>query len=353
MEDFYKVLSSAGNAWSVGYSGRQSFDVSEFWKNDTTGAITIDNRTIGPDPQQRREWLTRQRRDGQSLVLRLVCLSVDVGLRKVDISEPVEKELLDQFGLGLAHSYFKTFTSGVTALPKTITDQFERQAFAFCFAPKLASLWSHTQYNGLSPDEARVVTEGIVFIKKTSKPNKQPAVPKPPSFQKIISKLPWDPQICRDPAAPALMLSILLGQEIQQTQTFILLEIRGIEARTGHHDFHDRTQPAPDELSVLSAKASGYAVRLASVSRKTAMLGELLAFLRGTEQATRDDGSVPRRAGSSPLQQHVLVLENRLKMQKLETDFILKRVEVQLQAVCPGSLTHLVLLNSSVLTWTV
>lgn len=339
MEDFYKVLSSAGNAWDVGYSGRQSFDVTEFWKSDTTGAITIDSLTIGPDSQQRREWLAQHARDGQSLVLRLVCLSVDVGQRKVDISEEVEKELLDQFGLGLAHSYFKTFISGVTALPKTITDEFERQAFAFCFAPKLASLWSHTRYNGLSPDEARIVTEGIVFIKKTSKPNKQPGVPKPPSFQKIMSKLPWDPQIYRDPAAPALMLSILLGQEIQQVQTFILLEIRKIEARTGHHDFHDRTHPAPEELSVLSAKASGYAVRLASVSRKMAMLGELLAFLRSTDQATRDGGSVPGHATEpSPLQQHVHVLESRLKMQKLETDFILKRVEVQLQAVSPASI---------------
>lgn len=341
MEDIYKILSRTGNAWSVQHSNQESFDVIEFWKADTTGSITVENRSVGPDPQERRQWLTQRRRISHSLILRLVWLTVDVAKQQVNISEPIEKEILKEFGIGLAHSYFKTFTSGITALPKRCMDDTERQAFAFCFAPKLALLWSHTQSNLQHPAEGRAVTEGIVYTKATPQLQTQPRLQKT-TLEQMISNIPWDNRTCRSPAIPALMLSLLLGQQIQQTQTNIVRELREVEMRTGHHDFHHQTQPAPDELSRLSARLSGYATRLASVSRKTTMVGELLSFIRSTEHAEKTrrrpinmshDASGMSTEEEDLLQHNVQVLQHRLNMQKLETDFILKRVEVQLKAV--------------------
>lgn len=352
MEDIYKILSKTGKAWNVRYTDRNSFDVTEFWKADTTGSITVENHPIGSDPQSRKQWFTQRTRESESLILRLVWLAVDVELRQVDISEPVEKEIIEEFGIKLAHSYFKTFTSGITALPKLCTDDFERQAFAFCFAPKLASLWSHTRSKPDQTGEVKAITQAIMFIKATPKTKTQPAFHTITTLKSIISNMPWDPRICLSPAVPALMLSLLLGQQIQQTQSAVVGQVQEVESRTKFHDFHHHKQPAPVELESLSAKTSGYATRLASVSRKTAMAGELLNFIRNIEseekmKRARTSGSngAPG-AGSdeiSLLQHNVQVLQQRLDMQKLETDFLRKRVEVQLQAVSSHPFFYIVL----------
>lgn len=362
MEDIYEIVSRTGGAWNVTHSDRESFEVTEFWKTDITGSITVDKRSVGPDPEERQRWLTQRRRESQSLILRLAWLTVDVEKQQVDISKPVEKEILKEFGIQLAHRYFKTFTSGITALPKTCAEDTERQAFAFCFAPKLASLWSHSRSKARHPDGYRAVTEGIVYIKAASRSKAaQPEAQKPPSFQNIISQIPWDPRVCQSPAVPALMLSLLLGQQIQQTQTAIIQEIKKVEVRTGHHDFHHQNQPAPDELSLLSARLSGFAARLASVSRKTTMVGELLSHVRSIQDSeSKQRGSVDTTAevaardleAAKLLQHNVQVLQHRLDMQSLETDFILKRVEVQLKAVFHliaqhDSMSNLIISSSS------
>lgn len=362
MEDIYNILSIAGDAWSLrDSSSNESFHATEFWQDDTSGAIKVKNRFI-EQPEQRREWLSLRTLDTQSLVLRLVWITAEPEKNKVDLSEPVKQEILDEFGLGLAHSYFRTFTCGVTALPVVHTKEFERQAYAFCFAPKLASVFSHTRFKTAQGSRrTNSVTEGIIFSPPPPPPPK-PGVPsKPEGLSKLdalkllrhsLTKMPWDERLCRSPGFPAFLLSLYLSNQVQQTQNGIIHKVRQIESRTGHHDFkRDQEKRPPEELVELSAKTSGCATSLASISRKTAMIGELLQFVQeaertrtASESSSEMDASSSRSAESeiSLVERTVQVMQQRLKMQNLETDYLLKRVQVQLEAVsvsCQPSLS--------------
>lgn len=339
MDDIYKIL-SIQDAWRLNKSSTtEHFEATEFWQDDASGVISVENRRIGSDPEERKLWLSQRTRGAQSLVVRFVWLTADVSKTEVDLSKQVKDQILDEFGLQLAYRYFHSFTSGVSALPKIINDDFERQAFAFCFAPKLASIWSHTRFKDQASGKTRPVTEGIIFNAKPSPSSDDPKVPR---MSEMLSQLPCNPQVCCSPAFPAFLLSLHLGGQIQKDQTKIVAEMQRVESRTGHHDFHRQENPKPDELNKLSAQVSGHANRLASVSRKTAMIEELLHFIRNTERPGKkgshqqdpdENISASESDGSSLLECFVKVLQGRLKMQKMETEYILKRVQVQMEAV--------------------
>jgi hypothetical protein len=334
MEDIYKILSTQ-DAWSLkNSSSTEHFDVTEFWE-DAAGSISVENRRVGSEDQEREAWLERRTRDSQRLIVRFVWLKADLENKEVDLSKPIKNQIIDKFGLNLAYRYFHSFTCGVSALPKTVKDGSERQAFAFCFAPKLASIWSHTCFKDEVTGQASSVTEGIIFnATSASKPDG-------PKLSDMLSKFPCNRHVCRNPAFPAFLLSLHLGQQIQRAHTGIVGKMQVIEDRTGHHDFHrPQGNPNPERLASLnslSAEVSGHALRLASVSRKAAMVRELLQFVRRIEQLRRTSESNPMLGPESDglrlLEDFVEVLQDRLDMQNMETEFTLKRVQVQMEAI--------------------
>ncbi|KAK7416467.1 hypothetical protein QQX98_005171 [Neonectria punicea] len=323
------------------------FEVTELWRNDATGAVKAFDSTIQVPAVA--TWLTEESRVAksgtESLVLRLVWTDLDFNEKTVGLPKPAMASILDKFDLELAYNYSLSCITGINAFPPEIVgSNMERAAHAFCYAPKLASVWSHTRFKG--PTKPRQsVTYGIVLAKEKQK-----------DVLKRLLHSKWQSNFSSHAMFPAFLYSFMLSAEIEMTLEGMKRRIQEVETRTGYASFETkRKRAASGELGVLSAEMSGFATRLASAERKSMALEKLMAFIveqSGAQEATATIkaaatgaatgnviipatpgtlGTVPD--GNSLMRNHTMVLQQRLGMQVLDKTYTLKRVQVQIEAL--------------------
>ncbi|KAJ6440292.1 hypothetical protein O9K51_06082 [Purpureocillium lavendulum] len=337
MEDIYQNLSFL-DQWKNRSTDETSFEVTELWLQKTSGKILTRGHTVEAGGINR--WLSQRQRglgdQEESVVLRVIWADVSFQDKAINICDAVRDELLDKLGLKLAHGYSRSIISGVTAFPPRSADPaLDSRAYSICYIPKLAAIWSHTR--STTPDGPDPVTNCIMFVQRDEKAGLQQCL-----------NMPWDLSICRNAMFPALALALLLGTQIDKSNGDIKVQIRKVEKRTGYSTFNSRQadKPAEEELGELSAQTSGSAAKLASTMRKTKTLERVLDWIlrmvaeeEGRMQQTQAQGGGTLAAeqslqeGCDLLKSHVNLLKERQKNQLLDTEYTLKRTEVQVAAL--------------------
>ncbi|KPM44776.1 hypothetical protein AK830_g1768 [Neonectria ditissima] len=323
------------------------FEVTELWRSDATGAVKAFDSTIQVPAVA--TWLAEESRSTksgtESLVLRLVWTDLDFDKKTVGLPKPAMASILDKFGLELAYNYSLSCITGINAFPPAIiAPSIKQETHAFCYAPKLASVWSHTRFQDPAKP-CQSATCGIVLAKEKQK-----------KVLKALLHSKWQPNFSTHAMFPAFLYSFMLSAEIEMALEGMKRRIQEVETRTGYASFETkRKRAASGELGVLSAEMSGFATRLASAERKSMALEKLMAFIlersdrkeateiftaaaTGTKGATVTTPSTPEPPGTVPdgdslMRNHTTVLQQRLDMQVLDKTYTLKRVQVQIEAL--------------------
>ncbi|KAM5358672.1 hypothetical protein ACJZ2D_015095 [Fusarium nematophilum] len=312
-----------------------TFDVTELWHSHATGIVNAYDRPVAVPNAEVSSWLAEERRTSpvtgqeESLVLRLVWPKVNLEKLRVELPEAVQKSILAKFGLELAFSYFSSCLAGVNAFPEVVKPEGVEQAHAFCYVPKIAAIWSHARFN--SPSSGRqTATNGILFVQDKQKE----------TLQRLLrSKKKWQLATASHAMFPAFLMSFMLAQEIELTQFGMKEPIQEVEKRTGYQNFStQRKEAASGELGELSALMSGYASKLASAERKSRTLEKLNEFI--WRMSPLEQGSTEANA---IMRNHVGVLKDRLSHQALDRQYMLKRVQIQIEA-----LVNLIAQNDSI-----
>lgn len=349
MNDVYQKLAGAVRLWQIEEAANVSsdIDVTEAWYSHDTDRVTVqDHHVVAAELS---EWLQRTTRPSntgvKTLVMRLVWVRVDPEKRHFSVSKPTRKALLKAFGLGLAYDYFQSFVTGVTKFPEETTAYGPREAYAFSYAPKLAAIWS-SSYRP-PPFRCGTLTQGLIFVREPARSTQLE--------ERVIQTLreslthTWDAGLLCHPLFPAYLLALLLGIQIDLTQQGIKKRLQGLEKRTGYHGFASRREEeATGVFQELSVTASGWITKLASVERKSKTIDQLLTLISKqsntqekeainlNSRTERGHGTV---SGTVTLDTvHLLksqtdVLKHRHDMQVLDNQYIVKRVEIQIQAV--------------------
>ncbi|KAF4954801.1 hypothetical protein FSARC_12018 [Fusarium sarcochroum] len=299
-----------------------SFKYSELWCRDDTGIVDYyQGDTTIPDVAS---WLAAETRTSkatgpESLILRLIWPKFSLDESRVELPEDAKEQILDKFGLELAYNYFSSCVAGVNAFPDVTKPEADQQAFAFCYAPKLASIWSHTRFK--SPSSRPGVTYGIILAGDGEQRD---------LTRLLKSKSKWQLTTASHAMFPAFLFAFMFHGEIELTQGTMKPGIQQIEARTGYSDFKtERKHIAAGELGTLSAQMSGYATRLASTERKYKTLGKLLDFVQ--QRLSLGQSATPE--ADALMKNHVGVLQQRLIMQAMDREYTLKRVQIQIDVL--------------------
>ncbi|KAM0343158.1 hypothetical protein ACHAPU_008907 [Fusarium lateritium] len=298
-----------------------SFKYSELWCRDDTGIVDYhEGITTIPDVPS---WLATETRTlatgPESLLLRLVWPKFILDEKRVELPEDAKEQILEKFGLGLAYSYFPSCVAGANAFPKIVKPEADQEAYAFCYAPKLASIWSYTRFR--PPASRPGITCGIILAGDKEQEYLN---------QLLKSRSKWSFGTASHAMFPAFLFAFMFHVEIEETQHKMKPGIQQIEARTGYSDFKtERKKPAAGELGSLSAQMSGFAVRLASTERKDKTLQKLLEFVQ--YQLSPGHGTTPE--ADELMKSHVGVLQKRLVMQAMDREYLLKRIQIQIDVL--------------------
>lgn len=345
-DDVYKILGSVIDLWKLPTTGDNEYvDTTEFWLSHATNKVKVSSRRIAPE--ERVAWLDERTQgageNAKSLLARFVWVEASDADNSISLSQSVQHDILEKFGLTVAHHYFKSTLSGINALPRVSEPRADRRSYAFCFGPKRAAIWSQTIRKDVA---AEPVTEGFLFLRALPKSTASEDNMKGGTalqFQKLIQSAPWSPDVCRSSAFPAYLNALVLSKEITQTVAERGSQIRNIENQTGFHEYQGRDAPFENvELHEESARASGISTKLASVTRKATMVEKLLDFVdRMVEEDKTHLRTIVLPDGSSPptethgqlLRSNVAVLRQRLEMQAAETEYAQNRVQTQINVV--------------------
>ncbi|CAH0049776.1 unnamed protein product [Clonostachys solani] len=253
--------------------------------------------------------------------------------------------LLSHSQLQFAFDYAMSYPAGVSALPCQAAGGDEIHTYTLANHPKLALLWKHVIPRALECDDTTFQDEeaaltklgltkpsghtfGIIFVDSKEYEN----------LSKLIHRQ-WSTNLVSHPMFLALISSLHLNFRIDSIHQRIKTEIRRVEARTGHHCFNSLQQfPAPGDLRELLATMSGFATKLAGTTRKMEFLHEIYRFIH-TQTDINYDGHKPDSIEGEECKHcmdmghQVRLMQHRLAMQHLENDFILARVEVQMNAM--------------------
>lgn len=321
MENIYEKLGTL-NLWGdSGTSDKRTFEVTEAWLQHASGKVKVSSLVV--DRDELPAWLENESSGGpgsgaQSLVLRLAWLEVDSQSKSVNLCDSARQALLDGFDLRFAYNYARSCITNVSAFPTT-REPSGRRSYSFCYCPKLAAVWSHHRFQQQQVSR-QYITKGIIFAQASEK-----------EWLKKMLESKWDAGLYASAMFLPLQFSLLLGGQIHKTEEKFKIDIRRIEGRTGYHGFKERKrEPTTEELGDMSAEASGYASKLASVGRKSKMLEKLLDFMFRMVNEEQAQASTP---AYDLLTHHVALLQDRLAMQTVDTEYTLKRVQIQIAAV--------------------
>ncbi|KAJ6781759.1 hypothetical protein PWT90_05995 [Aphanocladium album] len=360
MNEIYEKLAFAGQLAASSDEAALEFDESarvcevyEVWSHNESQKIKHGFRMVYSD--QISDWLQHGGRPKADpgydvLLLRLVLVTIrpmgDSKKKIVNVTKEVHSLLLKTFGLRLANDYLKSTITNVTSFPKVVVSpDVDRFCYSFNHAPKLAAIWSQEYRYTTERTPSRAAIQGVIYMTEDStadgeakeKPEKHSGKDglTPRQMLRQLLQSPFSASLYSNSMAPALLLAMQLGFEIDATQSRIKNVIRIIEGKTGYHTFKSR-EPAStqQELGQLAVQASGSATKLASIDRKSISMQKILQFI--TKELKKENhiqsGSEVPSAGQL-LEHHVAVLEERLEMQMLDTRYTMKRVDIQIDAI--------------------
>ncbi|KAM3522394.1 hypothetical protein MY4038_008632 [Beauveria bassiana] len=362
MNEIYEKLAAAGQLATTAGGSALEFDshacvceVYELWVHKDSNAVTplfhkLDASLI---PGWLQNGTSSEAKPLHTLALRLVLVAVqktgNAKKRTLNISKEVHDQIIKAFGLKLAHEHLKSTVTSVTALPKIKTESnSELCCYSFNHAPKLAAVWSQVRSNGTDVDadvaNQCAAIQGIIYVledaevndsssKKADKKSSTPGFSPKQVLQGLLGS-PFCADLYSSAMTPALLLAMQLGFEIDLTQSRIKVVVSDIEAKTGYHIFENRVAAsAHARLSQLATRASGSATKLASIDRKSTSMQKVLHFIiRHLDKDASAAGPAMRDA-QHLLRHHVGVLEERLEMQMLDTQYTMKRVDIQINAL--------------------
>lgn len=357
MDDLYNIF-AANDLWGNGQPAKtDDFETIEFRQVPGKHEAKAYSRKVSATECEK--WLDEGSQlasdDHTGVVLaRFVWVDINLGNQdaiNLNISDHTRERILKAFGLKTAYRYSKSSVSGVSALPRTTTPQGQHQAFVLCHAPKIAAIWSHSRFH--PPMARNEIVQGIVLAVN---PVRKPTTPKSPwkrpeseqprriPIPEQLKKMPWMPFLCENPTFPAYLFSILLSQQIDDAQRAAQVWVKEVESKTAYHDFeHRQNRGLGSELGVLEAKTSGKATKMASCERKSKMVSKLLDF---TENISEDRCSTRGHFCEQPspicdcskMKARVGLIRERLEMQRIDTEYTLERIRIQIAAVSKPSL---------------
>ena len=292
-------------------------DVSEIFPSHTTHELhrrQIPDVDVGP-------WLTKNSacKTEASALLRLVWVRLHKDVRpwQLNIRKCSLDAVLENFKVEEAYRYSCTSPSSFAIMPIRQTEHSNILIFSL-FMPDLFSVsWTHDAGSGR--------TEAICWAGEwTSK-----------SMQDIMShQKEW----ARHPLFLALVVSVMLGNLLDRDLDREVKSIAAVENRTRYHGFkHTSVGVAEGGYASLSERMSGCAVSLAGLERISKVLGEFLGDISVFLQQYGDKSNSQLGDVNSNVDDCVEALKRRLKMQKIQVDYLSRRVEVQLTAVSNAS----------------
>lgn len=307
-------------------------ETTELWVQQSTGNIKPCSERI--EVSRVSEWLeeeTRERKGEQEvLMLRLIWVNFNSATFCLGLPKSTKDELVTKFQLEKAYDYLPSTITGINAFPETKTSGSDYETFAFCYLPKLAAIWSHKRSS--SSPTRRPVTYGLLLADDKQK-----------GFLQNALKSKWHPDLSEHPMFLAFLFSFMFDLECLKTVNDMKERIRPVEMETWSNRSDDSTlkRAALGELEDAFIDMGNAASKLASVDRKSKSLEGLLNFIMEQvgEAPPTPEGSqqtLPARGksnGDDLIRHHVSVLRGRHGQQGLDTNFTLKRVQVQMGAV--------------------
>lgn len=307
-------------------------ETTELWVQQSTGNIKPYSERI--DVSRVSEWLeeeTRERKGEQEvLMLRLIWVNFNSATFCLGLPKTTKDELVTKFQLEKAYDYLPSTITGINAFPETKNSGSDYETFAFCYLPKLAAIWSHKRSS--SSPTRRPVTYGLLLADEKQK-----------GFLQKALQTKWHPDLSEHPMFLAFLFSFMFDLECLKTVNDMKERIRPVEMETWSNRSDDSTlkRAALGELEDAFIDMGNAASKLASVDRKSKSLEGLLNFIMeqvgeapptpaGSQQTLIARG---KSNGDDLIRHHVSVLRRRHGQQGLDTNFTLKRVQVQMGAV--------------------
>ena len=240
--------------------------------------------------------------------------SVADGTTKIDLTNMAPpsslKNIVDDFQLNMAYQFAKSSISGIAVLPPD-PESPEMQSYALVNHPKLSAIWSSSK-TGATPTRAVILAGGDEYLRLME-----------------VFKKPWPCDAAAHPMFPGFLCGLILSLSVDEAHDDFKTDLRKVEASTGFHQFsNNRERPAKESYEELGAKVSGYSTKLAGISRKIRIGLELQEFILTHARDQRDNGK-----GVDLIKQYANLLNDRLKMQRLDNDYVMERAKVQQMAV--------------------
>ena len=249
---------------------------------------------------------------GAPAVLRLVCVRIR-GAWDFDTRGSSLDILLENFKLEKAYRYSMALPAVFTPVPVHQTEHSDTATFSLCTPWGFGIAWKHDDRSGR--------TEAVCWGNDWSDG----------AMWRVMNQTKaW----ARHPLFLALVASIMLGKLMDDYLDTESTNIKGVEARTRYHGFSDlATKITEGDYNSLSQKMSGCAGILALLERTYKVLNEFLGDMSLYSQRYDVDDDPSLRGIRLEVEECIETLRKRLKVQKIELDYLSQRVEVQLTAV--------------------
>lgn len=273
------------------------------WLEDTNNSHPIDAGSKGKTRVLRLVWIPHDKRSGAN-----------------DVGDGILELLTHSFDHTLAEARLRATFHGFGSVVEPSTG---RRSFYFCKHPHLAVTWSQDPTSGVT---------SVICVARLQQVN---------VFRDLVSGR-FIQALAAVAHVPALMCFIMCSRELDGVMRNIKQQIRQTEVRTGHHRFESRVEPpATGELLWLSAEMSGCLSKLANATRK-------LGIMHGLERFTVEEVAKLRKGAKSARDAaiikefltHVKSIRQHSILQKLDTECLVCRAQIQQDAVSTGCYYH-------------
>ena len=228
--------------------------------------------------------------------------------------------ILQDFEIEEAYKYSFTNPGSFFNIPVCRGDDSDILKFSMCVRDVFAVAWKYDTRSGR--------TESICWADDWV-------------FEAMRDAMSQQKGWAQHPLFLALVASVMLGYLLDRDMGLMVQNIAAVENRTGYHGFKHRfatSYPgATGDYASLSAKMSGCAVTLAGMDRIQKVLNEFLGDISSYSQRYRVNDNSSLGGINLEVDKCVETLKRRLKMQKIQIDYLTRRDEVQLTAVSDAS----------------
>lgn len=254
-------------------------------------------------------------------LLRLMWVPMQYGPRGLilDTRKSSLDILLKNFELEEPYRYSFTWPTFFALMSAPQTEQSNTLVFSLCSPNNFGVAWKHNVTSGK--------TEGVFWMYGWAYK----------TLWRVIKKMKaW----ARHPLFLALAASVMLGDLLDDLLDGANHTINVVETRTRYHGFDDTTaEIAEGDFTSLSQRMSGCAGSLALIERDHKFLTKILDDISLYSQRYDGSDDPGLRKVRFEMEHCVETLKSKLKMQKIELDYLSRRVEIQLTAVSNAPFT--------------